>query len=104
MLVEEEGERESFSATLTMRKKFPWREDIPKREREVGKRRKNMEDMRTDLLLFLFDRPRPLVPPRPLLPPRNDQSENKRRLKSRREGKTEMREKRILKLKMENII
>ena len=48
VLVEEEGERESFSQTLTTRKKFPRRENIPKREREVGKRRKNMEDRRTD--------------------------------------------------------
>ena len=65
--VEEEGERERLSD--------PHHDEEVPRERDVAKRRKNMEERRTDRLFFLYDCPHPFVPPRPLLPPRNDRSD-----------------------------
>ena len=66
-------------------KKF-LRENMRERERGWKKEEKNggQENLPTDH-------------PCPLLPPCNDRSEKKRRPKSRREGKTDMREKRIAK-------
>ena len=86
---EVEGERELLSPRG--RSSPSTRSFEREREREVGKRRKNLEERRTDQLFFLFDCPCTLLPPREA---RNDRLEKKRRPKSRREEKTKMFKKR----------